>query len=61
MSFEKILCQNEKKCGGCSMLMIPYSKQLEKKQKRVENLISRFGRVEKIIGMDNPYYYRSLM
>ncbi|MBD5136686.1 MAG: 23S rRNA (uracil(1939)-C(5))-methyltransferase RlmD [Lachnospiraceae bacterium] len=55
----KKICPVQKKCGGCKLLPIPYSEQLQKKQKRVSSLLSKYGRVEKIIGMDNPYYYRN--
>ena len=35
-----------------------YSRQLKFKQAQVEKLLGRFGRVGKIIGMENPYHYR---
>ena len=31
----------------------------EKKQKMVNALLSKYGKVEPIIGMENPYYYRN--
>lgn len=36
-----------------------YEEQLQYKQRRLEALLSRFCKVEKIIGMDNPYHYRN--
>lgn len=51
-------CIHAGKCGACSMTDLPYVKQLSEKQKRVEDLIGSFGKVEKIIGMQNPLYYR---
>ena len=33
--------------------------QLKKKQKMVNALLSKYGKVEPIIGMENPYYYRN--
>lgn len=56
---KNILCPVQKKCGGCRMISIPYEKQLKMKQKKVESLISKYGRVDKIAGMENPYYYRN--
>lgn len=47
------------KCGGCQMLHLEYPKQLKEKQKKVEELLSKFGKVEPIIGMDNPDHYRN--
>lgn len=47
------------KCGGCQYLDIPYEKQLEMKQKNMEKLLSSFGYVDPIIGMEQPYFYRN--
>ena len=52
-------CAVEKKCGGCQMISLDYKKQLEIKNKKVKELIGPFGKVDKIIGMDSPYYYRN--
>lgn len=52
-------CPYMKKCGGCNNIHLPYEKQLEEKQKEVNRLLSPFGRVEPIIGMENPYHYRN--
>ena len=55
---EKV-CKVNKKCGGCQLIHLPYEEQLGLKQKKLEALLSGFCRVEKIIGMENPYYYRN--
>lgn len=52
-------CPLIKKCGGCQMQHIPYEKQLLVKQGRVQGLIGRYCRMEKIIGMEQPYHYRN--
>ena len=52
-------CPVYKKCGGCQLQNLSYPEQLNFKQKKVEKLLSQFYRVEKIIGMDNPYHYRN--
>ena len=46
------------KCGGCTMIDVPYEEQLQKKQQLVEDLIGSFGRVDPIIRMKNPDHYR---
>ena len=52
-------CPLAKKCGGCQLQNMTYDRQLKWKQARCEILLKKFGRVEKIIGMENPYYYRN--
>ena len=59
MADKNIKCPVTKKCGGCQLLDLDYDKQLAEKQRRVEKLISKYGKVDKIIGMDNPYNYRN--
>lgn len=56
---EPEVCKVAKKCGGCQYQGVPYKEQLKKKQKAVNALLSKFGKVEPIIGMENPYYYRN--
>ncbi len=58
METQEQRCPVEKKCGACNYLDIPYGKQLKKKQKELEELLRPYGKVEGIIGMDNPYHYR---
>jgi len=52
-------CTVTKKCGGCQYQGIPYQEQLKRKQKQEETLLKKFCKVEPIIGMENPYYYRN--
>lgn len=51
-------CPYAKRCGGCQFSEMPYERQLEKKQKEMEKLLGRFGKVAPIIGMEQPYHYR---
>lgn len=53
------MCPVQKKCGGCQFQGIPYAQQLKIKQRQVEKLLKPFGKVNPIIGMENPYYYRN--
>lgn len=52
-------CPYAKKCGGCSLQNLPYEEQLHLKQAKLIKLLGRFGRVEEIIGMDDPTHYRN--
>ncbi|MBQ2973776.1 MAG: 23S rRNA (uracil(1939)-C(5))-methyltransferase RlmD [Clostridia bacterium] len=52
-------CPLAKKCGGCQLQNMTYDRQLKWKQARCEILLKKFGKVEKIIGMENPYHYRN--
>ena len=56
---EDLRCPLYKKCGGCQLQNLSYEEQLEWKQRKVKGLLSKFGKVEKIIGMDEPYHYRN--
>ena len=52
-------CPVSGKCGGCTMIDVPYAEQAGKKQQLVEDLIGGFGRVDPIIRMKNPDHYRN--
>ncbi len=52
-------CPLAKKCGGCQLQNMNYERQLKWKQARCEILLKKFGKVAKIIGMENPYNYRN--
>jgi len=52
-------CPLAKKCGGCQLQNMTYPRQLKWKQARAEILLKEFGRVGKIIGMENPLHYRN--
>lgn len=55
----KAKCPVAKKCGGCEYQGISYDEQLKKKQKQTESLLKKFGKVQPIIGMKVPCYYRN--
>ena len=55
----QLVCPISKKCGSCQYQGMSYHKQLEKKQRQEESLLGGYGKVELIIGMKNPYYYRN--
>ena len=56
-------CSTYKRCGGCSLRHIEYSKTLEMKQNAVQNLVNKTlnekVKVDKTIGMEKPIHYRN--
>lgn len=52
-------CPLYKKCGGCQLQNMTYEEQLSFKQAKTIKHIGRFGHVEEIIGMREPYHYRN--
>ena len=55
---ENQICPVSKKCGGCQLLSMDYKKQLAWKEKQVSELLKPYGKLEGIIGMENPEHYR---
>lgn len=53
------VCSISAKCGGCQGQKQSYAKTLEVKQKNLNALLKKYGKVEPIIGMENPYHYRN--
>lgn len=52
-------CKYAKKCGACQLSNMTYEKQLSFKMANEIKLLGRFGKIEEIIGMDKPYFYRN--
>ena len=57
-------CPIAAKCGGCQLMHVDYQKQLEYKENKVRNCLTRIGGftdipMEPISGMEEPYYYRN--
>ena len=53
-------CKNRaKNCGGCPLLEMDYAEQLAYKEKKVRALLSKYGPVNAIRGMKEPYHYRN--
>lgn len=51
-------CPVYKKCGGCQLLHMDYEKQLRWKKEQVLKLLKPYGKLEDMIGMENPEHYR---
>ena len=49
-------CPHYRKCGGCQLQNLSYPQQLEWKQKFVDKLLSSYGKVQPIIGMEKPIH-----
>ena len=59
-------CEHFGVCGGCQWQMLPYAKQLYYKQRQVEEVLGRIGKIElpaisPIIGASTNRYYRNKM
>ena len=52
-------CPLYKKCGGCQLQNMTYEEQLSFKQAKTIKYLGRFGHVEEILGMAEPYHYRN--
>lgn len=57
-------CPIAAKCGGCQLMHVDYARQLEYKENKVRNCLTRIGGfsdipMEPICGMEEPYYYRN--
>ena len=57
-------CPIYKECGGCQLQHLSYEGQLVAKQKQVQEVLTRIGKLQNIkvhsvLGMDNPWRYRN--
>ncbi len=51
-------CPVYKKCGGCQLLNMEYQAQLNFKRGQVAKLLKPYGKIEEMIGMEQPAHYR---
>lgn len=57
-------CPIFKECGGCQLQHVSYEGQLVAKQKQVQEVLTRIGKLENVkvhsvLGMENPWRYRN--
>lgn len=55
---QKLYCPISDKCGGCQYLKMPYGEQLKVKHEQMKKLLGKYGKVEAVVGMEQPLYYR---
>lgn len=53
------LCPAVGRCGGCQGFKESYEEQLSQKAKLLKDCLHSFGKLDGIIGMENPYHYRN--
>lgn len=46
-------------CGGCQLQHMDYARQLKFKETLVTKLLKKYGKIDPIIAMDDPYEYRN--
>ena len=57
---EQKICElKEKGCGGCPLLLTDYEEQLKQKRKYVQKLLGKYGKIQPVLGMKDPYHYRN--
>lgn len=52
-------CHLSRRCGGCQLQHMQYQAQLHWKQQQVQRLMGRWGTVQPICGMEDPWHYRN--
>lgn len=55
----KAPCKYYGQCGGCQLQHMSNEAQNKFKQSQVEDLMSPYGKVNKILAMNDPYFYRN--
>lgn len=53
------VCEMRRSCGGCQTWNLTYEEELSMKMSRLIRMLGRFGHVEEILPMDDPYHYRN--
>ncbi|MBQ8400592.1 MAG: 23S rRNA (uracil(1939)-C(5))-methyltransferase RlmD, partial [Clostridia bacterium] len=53
------VCEMRRSCGGCQTWNLTYEEELSMKMGKLIRALGRFGHVEEIIPMEDPYHYRN--
>lgn len=54
-----LLCPVAKRCGGCQWIGMDYGEQLREKEKQVRKILAPYCKLEGIVGMEQPLFYRN--
>lgn len=54
-----LLCLVAKRCGGCQWIGMDYGEQLREKEKQVRKILAPYCKLEGIVGMEQPLFYRN--
>ncbi len=52
-------CSVAKKCNSCQLDNLSYNEQLKYKQNKCKKYLGSFCKIQPIIGMDTPFFYRN--
>lgn len=52
-------CPHYYQCGGCQLQHMKYEAQAKFKEKTVKGLLGKYGKINEVITMDEPYDYRN--
>ena len=52
-------CRIFDRCGGCQLQHMNYEAQLKWKKQKVQHLLGRYGKVQDVLGMKDPWAYRN--
>ena len=55
----RALCPVAKRCGGCQWIGMDYEEQLREKEKQVRKILAPYCKLEGIVGMEQPLFYRN--
>ncbi len=53
------VCEMRRSCGGCQTWNLTYEEELSMKMGKLIRQLGKFGHVEEILPMENPYHYRN--
>ncbi len=55
----ELVCEMRRSCGGCQTWNLTYEEEQSMKMATLIGLLRRFGHVEEILSMEDPYHYRN--
>lgn len=55
----KKICALRRSCGGCQTWNLTYEEECSMKMGRLIRLLGKYGHIEEILSMEDPYHYRN--